>query len=102
MYQLFNILLAFWPAIWFGLYDKCASPRRLYENKDLYRSYHYGHENGINFKKYIIFNGKAILVSFINFYIMYAVYDIDSRACRHSGVTLQTARCMIYSTTVPS
>lgn len=70
MYQLFNIILAFWPIIWFGLFDKSTRPRKFYENKEIYRSYHFGHENGINFRKYLTFNGKAILVSFINFYVM--------------------------------
>ena len=70
MYQLYNILLAFWPILWFGLFDKSPSATRFYENKEIYKSFHYGHENGLNFKKYLIFNSKAVLVSFINFYVM--------------------------------
>lgn len=70
MYQLYNVLLAFWPILWFGLFDKSTSADRFYEDKALYRSFHFGEANGLSFKKYITVNAQAVLASFLIFFLV--------------------------------
>jgi hypothetical protein len=70
MYQLYNILLAFWPVLWFGLHDKSTKSQHFYQNKKLYKSFHQGHKNQLSLQKYFFFNLKAVAVSVLNFYLM--------------------------------
>lgn len=70
IYQLYNVILAFWPILWFGMFDTNDDPRSFYQNKELYKSYHSGRRNAISFVKYLTYNGGAALASFVNFYMM--------------------------------
>lgn len=69
MYQLFNVILTFWPILWYGLFDTNPRLSRFYSNPQIYSSFHQSNKNAMTFKKYLLFNLAAILVSFVNFYL---------------------------------
>lgn len=68
MYQLYNIFLTITPILWFGLFDRYKDHLFFYRHHRLYKSYHSGGPNEFTFKKYLVFNGKALLSSFVIFF----------------------------------
>lgn len=69
LYQLYNILHAFLPILWYGLFDKSENASYFYQRKSLYSSFKEGRPNSLNFLGYLKFNGVASLIAFVCFYL---------------------------------
>lgn len=69
MYQLYNVILTFWPILWYGLFDTNPRASRFYSNPKIYSSFHQSKPNALTFKKYLLFILAGVLISFITFFL---------------------------------